>query len=76
MKIILIATVLLGEVLALSGREPAAVASVMLTVQEADKIEYVNELLNLEDFPCNPYPGMLFYYTERGNLICGEPEPN
>jgi hypothetical protein len=72
MKTIFIITLVLGEILAITNTE----AHVILTITDDDKITHVKKMLSLEDFPCVPYPDMLFYYTERGNLICGEPEPN
>jgi len=51
-------------------------AEVMLLEWEGEEVRYVNKMLSLDKFPCNPYPDMLFYYTEAGELRCGEPEPN
>ena len=71
MKSLVIVAILLGEVLSSDG---VSVVKTLLTVEtDEGKIVHVNEKLNLEDFPCNPYPSMLFYYTEAGHLRCGEP---
>ena len=61
MKTAMLAMIVLGEVLSI-GSNTAKVS--------------VTKVLSLEDFPCNPYPDMLFYYTSHGKLRCGEPEPN
>lgn len=73
MRIGLLTALLLGEVLAIHETS----AEVMIgEQQEGGNIRYVNKMLSLDEFPCNPYPNMLFYYTERDELRCGEPEPN
>lgn len=74
MKAMLLAILTLGEVLTITSTD----ATVLITVASecADEMERVKKTLSLDDFPCNPYPGMLFYYTESGDLRCGEPEPN
>ena len=72
MRIGLLTALLLGEVLSIHPNS----AEVMIGEREGDEIRYVNKLLSLDKFPCVPYPNMLFYYTERDELRCGEPEPN
>ena len=62
----------LGEILAIGNTN----AEVSMMIWENDRVEYVKKYMDLEEFPCNPYPGMLFYYTQSGELRCGEPEPN
>lgn len=72
MKTALLAMIVLGEVLSVRANN----AEVMLLEWEGEEVRYVNKMLSLDKFPCNPYPDMLFYYTEAGELRCGEPEPN
>jgi len=62
----------LGEILAIGNTN----AEVSMMIWENDRVEHVKKYMDLEEFPCNPYPGMLFYYTQSGELRCGEPEPN
>ena len=62
----------LGEILTIGNTN----AEVAMMVWDGEKIEHVNKVLSLEEFPCTPYPNMLFYYTQSGELRCGEPEPN
>ncbi|MAF43893.1 MAG: hypothetical protein CMI54_07015 [Parcubacteria group bacterium] len=62
----------LGEILTIGNIN----AEVSIMVWEGEKIKHVNKVLSLEEFPCDPYPYMLFYYTQSGELRCGEPEPN
>ena len=62
----------LGEILTIGNIN----AEVSIMVWEGEKIKHVNKVLSLEEFPCTPYPNMLFYYTQSGELRCGEPEPN
>ena len=62
----------IGEILAVGDLN----AEVSVMIWEGDKIEHVRKNIDLQEFPCNPYPDMLFYYTNRGELRCGEPEPN
>jgi len=71
-RIGLLTALLLGEVLSIRSGS----AEVMIVERVGDEIRHVNKLLSLDEFPCNPYPNMLFYYTERDELRCGEPEPN
>ena len=62
----------LGEILTIGNTN----AEVSMMVWEGEKIKHVNKVLSLEEFPCDPYPHMLFYYTQSGELRCGEPGPN
>jgi hypothetical protein len=71
MKTVIIAAILLGEVMTADG---TGTIDTRLTVKtDKGEIALVNKELKVKDFPCNPYPGMLFYYTTTGYLRCGEP---
>jgi hypothetical protein len=71
MKPLVIVAILLGEVMTANG---TGTIDTRLTVRtDKGEIALINKKLNLKDFPCNPYPTMLFYYTESGYLRCGEP---
>lgn len=72
MKPILLAAIILGEVITITSTD----AHVSISVVKAQEVQYVKKTLSLEDFPCKPYPGMLFYYNTQGYLRCGEPDPN
>ena len=75
MKTLLLGMFILGEILVVRDYT----TDVELTITRGDEVEHVKKTLSLEDFPCNPYAGMLFYYTRDGNtqhIRCGEPEPN
>jgi|15BtaG_2_1085339.scaffolds.fasta_scaffold19032_2 hypothetical protein len=74
MKAMLFVVLTLGEVLAITSTDATVVISV--ASECADEVERVKKTLSLDDFPCDPYPGMLFYYTELGHMRCGEPEPS
>jgi hypothetical protein len=74
MKAILLTVLTLGEVLTITSTDATVVISV--ASECADEVEYVKKTLSLDDFPCDPYPGMLFYYTNLGHMRCGEPDPN
>lgn len=64
--------IVIGEVLTVGNID----AEVSIMQWSEDEIVHVKKTLRVEDFPCNPYPSMLFYYTANGKLRCGEPEPN
>jgi len=75
MKTLLMGMFILGEILVIRDHT----ADVTLTITQGNEVEHVKKTLSLEDFPCNPYQGMLFYYAQSGNtqyIRCGEPEPN
>lgn len=74
MKAILLTVLTLGEVLAITSTDATVVISV--ASECADEVEHVKKTLSLDDFPCDPYPGMLFYYTNLGHMRCGEPDLN
>ena len=72
MKAILLTVLTLGEVLAITSTDATVVISV--ASECADEVE--QKTLSLDDIPCDPYPGMLFYYTNLGHMRCGEPDLN
>ena len=72
MKTAMLAMIVLGEVLSIGTNT----AEVSVMEWEGENVRYVTKVLSLKEFPCNPYPDMLFYYTSHGKLRCGEPEPN
>jgi|TARA_R110000744_G_scaffold3695_4_gene13787 hypothetical protein len=70
-----ITILILGEILFVTN----TTAEVHLTISSPSEIQNVKKTLELEDFPCTAYPGMLFYYVQNDKkyeIRCGEPEPN